>query len=122
MEWKVVVGVVVVAIVALFNIAATVAVTRSTLLDPFQKWAQAIFVWVVPVFGAFVVVHLVSDNEPEVVTRRALAWSGVGWCLLFAASREFGSEGMSGGDGGAGFSDLGGGGVGGDGGGAGGGP
>lgn len=53
MDWKVVAGVILIAVVVLFNIATTVALVRSTLLEPFQKWAQAVFVWVVPIVGAF---------------------------------------------------------------------
>jgi carbon starvation protein CstA len=55
------------ALVGLFviaaNLLATVALVRTTSLTRFQKVAQGVIVWVLPLLGAFLVLHLIGQSD-----------------------------------------------------------
>jgi hypothetical protein len=46
---------------------ATVALIRTSSLTRFQKIAQAVIVWVLPIVGAFLVLHLIGQIDRAVV-------------------------------------------------------
>jgi hypothetical protein len=50
-------------VVVLTNLLATVALVRTSSLTRFQKVAQSIMVWLLPFFGAFLVLHLIGQSD-----------------------------------------------------------
>ena len=54
---------VILVVIALMNVAATVAVRRDEYAEPRQKTLQVIIIWVIPILGALVV--LAVHREPE---------------------------------------------------------
>ncbi len=56
------------------SIIACLALRRDDSLTTVQKAAQAIFAIVVPLFGAMVVLHLVYQHHPEVVSKSLVPW------------------------------------------------
>jgi hypothetical protein len=54
---------VIVAVVVL-NVFVTVRITRDDLAEPVHRVAHIVLVWLVPIFGAFVVLHI-QRKEPE---------------------------------------------------------
>jgi hypothetical protein len=57
------IGILVAAVLVLANLMATVALIRTDSLTRFQKIAQAVIVWVLPLFGAFLVLHLIGQSD-----------------------------------------------------------
>ena len=51
------------------SLVATVSLIRTEQLTRFQKIAQTVIVWVVPIVGAWLVVYLVSQSDRRVVPR-----------------------------------------------------
>lgn len=56
------------------NIGATVALSRDDTLESIQRWAQGVFVWVVPLLGGLTVLHLIASHFPEAVPRWVAIW------------------------------------------------
>lgn len=66
------------ALVGLFilwvNIGATVALSRDDTLESLQRWAQGIFLWVVPLIGGLTVLHLTASHFPQAIPRWVAYW------------------------------------------------
>jgi hypothetical protein len=45
------------------NLMATVALVRTSGLTRFQKVAQGVIVWMLPLLGAFLVLHLIGQSD-----------------------------------------------------------
>jgi len=54
----------------LLNVLACVALVRAADMPRRQKIAQCIFAWVVPIIGAHLVVHFLSESEPQAIPER----------------------------------------------------
>jgi len=50
------------------------AIRHDTLLDRSQKVAQFIFVLVIPFVGSVVVLRIVYDHSPDLISRRLIPW------------------------------------------------
>jgi hypothetical protein len=57
------IAVVVGLIVVVANLMATVALIRTSGLTRFQKVAQGVIVWMLPLVGAFLVLHLIGQSD-----------------------------------------------------------
>ena len=53
----------IILIVILFNIYATIRVWSKNEFDKFQKTAQSIIVWLVPIIGALLILTFIKDDE-----------------------------------------------------------
>ena len=56
-------------IIVVSNLMATVSLIRTSQLTRFQKIAQGVIVWCVPIFGAWIVLHLIGQSDREVIPR-----------------------------------------------------
>jgi hypothetical protein len=56
-------GAFVALVVVVLNLMATVSLIRTSSLTRFQKVAQGVIVWVLPLFGAFLVLHLIGQGD-----------------------------------------------------------
>ena len=74
--------IVVALVAASLDVVATVCLVRTTQLTRFQKVAQGLIVWLVPVIGALVALHLLVESDPDVVRRRWLANDKINAYLL----------------------------------------
>jgi len=101
MGWLLALAGVFTAAVVYLNVAATIALWKAGTLEPFQKGAQGILVWIVPLFGALVVLHLLADTEPEAVPAKLIG-AGMVTGPFGGASADSGGGG-GGGDTGPGF-------------------
>ena len=61
------VGAFVALIVVVANLMATVALIRTSGLTRFQKIAQGVIVWMLPLVGAFLVLHLIGQSDRAVI-------------------------------------------------------
>jgi ABC-type iron transport system FetAB permease component len=52
----------------------TIAARLDSTLDPFQKKAQIIIVWLIPFIGASLIIFLVNQHSPEVIPRNLIPW------------------------------------------------
>ena len=68
------------------NVLAGIAVGRDSSLDSFQRKAQWLIVWLIPVFGAALVLHLVNQHDPDAIPRKAIPWPLRG--LVFGKPRR----------------------------------
>lgn len=55
-------------------IGTTLAIKYDHTLDRFQKLSQLLFVWLIPIFGASFVIHLVYDHSPEAIPKNWIPW------------------------------------------------
>ena len=74
MEILIGLGVVFCIMLLWLNALATLAIEYDHTLEPFQKIAQFVFVWVIPFIGAGVVLHIVYENSPETIPRSWIPW------------------------------------------------
>ena len=56
------------------NIGAMVALSRDDTLESIQRWAQGVFVWIVPLLGGLTVLHLTASHFPQAVPRWVAIW------------------------------------------------
>jgi hypothetical protein len=64
-------GMLVIALVATgLNVVASICLVRTEQLTRFQKIAQGVVVWLVPIVGALVVLHLLVESDPNMVRHR----------------------------------------------------
>ncbi len=56
------------------NILATIAVRYDRTLDVLQKNSQTVFLWLVPIFGGVIVLHLVWDHYPDAIPKSWIPW------------------------------------------------
>ena len=56
------------------NLLATIAVKYDYTLAPFQKNAQILFVWVLPVIGASFILRLVFEHSPNAIPKSWIPW------------------------------------------------
>jgi hypothetical protein len=52
----------------------TIAVRFDSTLDPFQKKAQILIVWIFPFIGASLIIYLVNLHSPEAIPRNLIPW------------------------------------------------
>jgi hypothetical protein len=52
----------------------TIAARYDGTLDPFQRKAQIIIVWVFPFIGASLIIYLVNQHSPEAIPRNLIPW------------------------------------------------
>ena len=64
------------------NVAASWALARAASVSRQRKLAQALLVWLIPFLGAWLVLHLLADAEPEAIPERILGSMGVGWFIV----------------------------------------
>ena len=49
------------------SVLATCAAIRDTTLEPFQKAAQIVIAWLIPIFGAVLALHLIQQHNPDAI-------------------------------------------------------
>ncbi len=54
----------------LLNVVATASLVRTTQLTAIQKIIQSAVVWLIPLLGARLVLHLLDESDPDVVRHR----------------------------------------------------
>jgi hypothetical protein len=74
MEVLVGLGILFCVILLWLNLLATLAIKYDHTLEIFQKIAQFIFVWMIPFFGAGIVLRLVYDHLPKAIPRGWIPW------------------------------------------------
>ncbi|MCG8429293.1 MAG: hypothetical protein MI754_18225 [Chromatiales bacterium] len=52
----------------------SVAARYDSTLDPFQRKAQMAIAWLIPFFGAALVLHLVQQHSPDAIPRSLMPW------------------------------------------------
>jgi len=65
----VLIGAVVLLCLLWLNTLATAAIWRTKDLNTSQKIIQAMFVWVLPLFAAWLVLHLLAEHDGEAIPR-----------------------------------------------------
>lgn len=65
---------VLVAYTLYLNMLAMLVVRYSVRLTPFQRIAQAIVVWTIPLLGAALVLHLLFLDVPNLMPRAWIPW------------------------------------------------
>ena len=68
------ISVLAVAILLWLNALATLAVNYDHTLNKTQKIAQSFIVWLVPLIGASLILHLVSEHYPQAIPRNWIPW------------------------------------------------
>ena len=56
------------------NALGTLAARYDGTLNPFQRKAQIIIVWLVPFLGASLILYLVAQHSPEAMPRKWVPW------------------------------------------------
>lgn len=56
------------------NILATMAIKYDNMLTPFQKKAQFIIVWLIPIIGSSIVLRIVFDHMPDAIPKFLIPW------------------------------------------------
>ena len=56
-----------IAIALAYAVSGTVSILRTTQLTRSQKYAQTFFVWVLPVLGPLLVMHLLADRDAKAI-------------------------------------------------------
>ena len=56
------------------SVLAVIAVRYDRTLNAFQKNAQTIFVWLMPIFGGSLVLHLVWQHYPDAIPKSWIPW------------------------------------------------
>jgi hypothetical protein len=56
------------------SFTATIAAKFDRTLDPFQKKAQILIVWMFPFIGASLILYLVNQHSPEAIPRKWIPW------------------------------------------------
>ena len=56
--------------VCYLNVLASIALKRSEALNRSQKLWQLAIIWLVPMFGALLVLHLLSESEKEAIPNK----------------------------------------------------
>lgn len=56
------------------NVLATFAVRHDSTLEPFQKLAQTLVIWLIPYFGAGLVLHLIWQQYPSSIPETWIPW------------------------------------------------
>jgi len=56
------------------NIIATIAIKYDQTLDPFQKKAQLIVIWLLPALGSSFVLKMVLQHSPEAIPIKLIPW------------------------------------------------
>ena len=74
MEILLIIGIITVVALVWLNLLATLAVRHDNTLEPFQKTAQLFIVWLVPLFGASIVLRLVFDHSPDAIPLSWIPW------------------------------------------------
>lgn len=72
------------AIVLLFillwvNILGTIALKNDLTLESFQRYPQLVVVWLIPYFGAALILHLLNQQSPQAIPRKLVPWPLKSW-------------------------------------------
>jgi len=59
---------------------ATISLFKSNELDRFQKMAQLLIVWILPILGAKLILNLIAESDPDAV--RWVPQKGHGWLII----------------------------------------
>lgn len=57
-----------------FNLLASIIIKYDSGLNNFQKTAQSIIIWCIPVFGACLILHLLFKSSPKTIPRKWIPW------------------------------------------------
>ena len=85
MSWHVAILLVLAAAWLYLGTAATVALTSSLSVPPARKFAQGLLTWFVPFLGAWLVLHILAESEPEALPKRLIGSRGLGWYIIAGA-------------------------------------
>ena len=75
-----------IAMLLWLNVLATYSANSDSTLDSFQRKAQIIIVWLVPLFGSLLILYLVSQHEPEAIPQKLVPWPFRG--IVFGKRRK----------------------------------
>ena len=63
-----------IVIIVWLNILASMAIKYDSMLTPFQKRAQFIIVWLIPIIGSSIVLRIVFDHMPNAIPKNLIPW------------------------------------------------
>ena len=84
MAWVNIIIVVLGAFVIYLSLMATVAILRSDMLTTGQKVAQTAIAWLIPILGARLVIHLLSEQDIEAIPQRWVPNDVINYYVLSA--------------------------------------
>jgi len=64
-------------LVLYLNVVATITIKMATTLEPPQKLAQIFVVWLIPLVGALLVLHLIVETEPNLFSFKLIPFRAV---------------------------------------------
>ncbi len=85
MNWLLYLSSALILIAVYANVVATVGLWNTTGLARSQQIVQGIIVWLVPFFGAWLILHLLAVSEPQAISRRMFGSRGLGWYIIAGA-------------------------------------
>jgi len=56
------------------SVLASIAVRYDSTMNTFQKNAQTVFLWLIPIFGSSFVLHLVWEHYPDAIPDSWIPW------------------------------------------------
>ena len=62
------------AMIVWVNILATIAVRYDQTLNAFQKNAQSLFIWLIPIIGSGFILKLVFEHSPDAIPKKWIPW------------------------------------------------
>ncbi len=84
MFWRVIILLLLVAWLYV-SVAASWALARATTVSRLRKVTQSLLVWLIPFLGAWLVLHILAEAEPEAIPSRIFGSIGVGWFIVAGA-------------------------------------
>lgn len=69
-----------IAFVVYLNLLSTVSLIKAKDLTGLQKLGQVLFSWLIPLFGAKFVLHMLSESEPK--STKWIPHIGHGWLII----------------------------------------
>lgn len=88
MEWMKYVLLFLLFITIYLNLIASISLYRASTLESFQKFAQFVIVWIFTIFGAWFVIHMLSEQEVESIPRRWMPQRFQGWLIIAGTYHE----------------------------------
>jgi hypothetical protein len=70
------------------NIVASISVYKSKTLEPFQKYAQSLIIWLVPLLGSWFVINMLSEQEVESIPKKWISPQFRGWFNIPGTNHE----------------------------------
>ena len=56
------------------NMLASISLKHDDMLEPFQKKAQFIIVWLFPFIDASIILHLIFEHSPNAIPKKWIPW------------------------------------------------